>query len=549
MQMTTITKSQRPQHAIGLYNPTQVYELEKHWFKTNDSVGLMRQAAWQLAHRIKNGNFTTHSKPSVLVAAGSGNNGGDAWLVAAYLTALCPSWSITVLEVAAPTTNDSKKAKQAYQDAISNTSYSNQQSHKSVSVDAFLQPIQPIIGAQLTYQFDLIIDGLFGIGLDREPVGDYQTIIDWINDYRAQAHSCQVISIDVPSGLNAATGAVYNGTAIHADITLCLIARKAGLHLGNSKDHVGHIIDVPMLPITPPTMYLHTQLPAMPKRQQVSHKGTYGHVLIIGGNRLDNGHGMAGAAILAASAAFASGVGKVTVACHRDFHPAIISALPNAMTADLHQVDAISELINTVDVVAIGMGLGRDDTSFDLFKRYLDTMTCADKRCVIDADGLYHLATWQNTVTQRDSLAKAMLGQSHRHCYLTPHSAEAARLLDNTYKDIDKDKIRAIGALSDTYGGNWLLKGAQTLVLESDYIDICGLGNAGMATAGMGDCLAGLIASLLAQGIDAPMLTAVLIHAKAGDNLAGQVGEYALSANHMAAAIGEVINQITVKLS
>ena len=546
MQMTATTISQ--QHAVGLYHPTQIRELEKHWFEKNDSFGLMQQAAWQLAHRIKNGcdgNFATDNKLSVLVVAGNGNNGGDAWLVAAYLTALCPSWSITVLEVAEPTTNDSKKAKQAYQNAMLGANDSNQQLYNTVNVDAFLQPIA---GFPVTYQFDVIIDGLFGIGLDRQPIGDFQTIIDWVNDYRKQVSSCHVISIDVPSGINAATGAVYHGTAIRADITLCLIARKMGLHLGDSKDYVGHIIDVPMLPMAHPAMYLHIQLPAIPKRQQVSHKGTYGHVLIIGGNRLGNGHGMAGAAILAASAAFAGGAGKVTVACHRDFHPAIISALPNAMSADVHQVDAIIELIHTVDVVAIGMGLGRDDTSFDLFKRYFDTMTCADKRCVIDADGLYHLATWQNTVTQRDSLnGKVILGQSHRHCYLTPHSAEAARLLGKTYLDIDKDKVSAIAALADKYGGNWLIKGAQTLVLERACSDICGLGNAGMATAGMGDCLAGLIASLLAQGIDAPMLTAVLIHAKAGDNVAGQVGEYALNANQMAAAIGEVMAQIMVK--
>ena len=254
---------------------------------------------------------------------------------------------------------------------------------------------------------------------------------------------------------------------------------------------------------------------------------------------------MAGAAILAASAALSGGAGKVTVACHRDFHPAIVTALPNAMTADLHNIASVIELINAVDVVAIGMGLGRDEATLDLFNQYLTAIKQSEKLCVIDADGLYHLADWAGTSDGLTAPIQPRLGQSNQRFYLTPHSAEAGRLLNQPYADIDRDKISAIRALAHQYGGNWLIKGAQTIVLERDSIDICGLGNAGMATAGMGDCLAGLMASLLAQAITAPMLTAVLIHAKAGDTLAEKMGEYALQANHMASAIGDIIHQIT----
>ncbi|HBI49218.1 MAG TPA: NAD(P)H-hydrate dehydratase, partial [Moraxellaceae bacterium] len=375
-------------------------------------------------------------------------------------------------------------------------------------------------------------------------------IINWVNQYRRQVHACQVISIDVPSGLNAATGEVYDDTAIKADKTLCLIGRKVGLHMGNSKDYVGTVIDVPLLPVEQSGILLHTKLPNLPQRQQVSHKGTYGHVLIIGGNRLQGGHGMAGAAILAASAALSSGAGKVTVACHRDFHSAIITALPNAMTADLHNIASVIELINAVDVVAIGMGLGRDKVTLDLFNRYLMAIKQSEKLCVIDADGLYHLADWAGTSDGLNAPIQPRLGQSNQRFYLTPHSAESGRLLNQHYVDIDRDKISAIRALAHQYGGNWLIKGAQTIVLERDClerdsIDICGLGNAGMATAGMGDCLAGLMAGLLGQAIAAPMLTAALIHAKAGDTLAEKMGEYALQANHMASAIGDIIHQIT----
>ena len=538
------------QNATALYSPKQIYDIEKNWFSKNDSFALMQQAAWQLAHIIKQESSnqkgshlqkssylqkSSHPQKSVLVVAGAGNNGGDAWLVAHYINQLCPNWSVTVVQVAAPTTLDSQTAKHLYQSNCANAA-------KYLTLTAFLQPLHEL---GLSYHYDVVIDGLLGIGLNRKPTGDYQTIINWINQYRKQVHACQVISIDVPSGLNAATGEVYDDTAIKADKTLCLIGRKVGMHIGDSKDYVGTVIDVPLLPVEPSGILLHTKLPNLPQRQQVSHKGTYGHVLIIGGNRLQDGHGMAGAAILAASAALSSGAGKVTVACHGDFHSAIITALPNAMTADLHNIASIIELINAVDVVAIGMGLGRDEATLDLFNQYLTAIKQSQKLCVIDADGLYHLADWAGTSDGLTAPIQPRLGQSNQRFYLTPHSAEAGRLLNQPYADIDRDKISAIRALAHQYGGNWLIKGAQTIVLERDSIDICGLGNAGMATAGMGDCLAGLMASLLAQAIAAPMLTAVLIHAKAGDTLAEKMGEYALQANHMASAIGDIIHQIT----
>ena len=543
------------QNAIALYTPKQIYDIEKNWFSKNDSFALMQQAAWQLAHIIKQESSnqkgsppqksnhlqkSSHPQKSVLVVAGAGNNGGDAWLVAHYVNQLCPNWSVTVVQVAAPTTLDSQTAKHLYQSNCANAA-------KYLTLTAFLQPFYEL---GLSYQYDVVIDGLLGIGLDGKPSDDYQTIINWINQYRKQSDSCQVISIDVPSGLNAATGEVYDDTAIKADKTLCLIGRKVGLHMGDSKDYVGAVIDVPLLPVELSSILLHTKLPNLPQRQQVSHKGTYGHVLIIGGNRLQDGHGMAGAAILAASAALSSGAGKVTVACHRDFHSAIVTALPNAMTADLHNIASVIELINAVDVVAIGMGLGRDKATLELFNQYLTAIKQSEKLCVIDADGLYHLADWAGMSDGLNAPIQPRLGQSNQRFYLTPHSAEAGRLLNQPYTDIDRDKISAIRALAHHYGGNWLIKGAQTIVLEGDSlerdsIDICGLGNAGMATAGMGDCLAGLMASLLAQAIAAPMLTAVLIHAKAGDTLAEKMGEYALQANHMASAIGDIIHQIT----
>lgn len=512
--------------AIPCFTPTQIQQFEKNWFKHNDPFGLMQQAAWQMARFIKR-NFESSEK-SVLIAVGNGNNGGDGWALAAFLTQLCPHWQVTVLEIAPPTTENAKQAKAMFNGT-------------TFDLDSFLTLQQA-----LNFHFDIIIDGIFGIGLNKAPTGDFANAIHWINAYKKRFKHCQIFAIDVPSGLNASTGKVYDKLAVKTDITLCLIARKVGLHLQDSKDYVGNIVDLPLIPVANETndtnIFYHTHVPTLPKRPNVSHKGSYGHVLIIGGNHLSNGNGMAGASLLSASCAFAVGAGKVTVACHANFHQAIITALPNAMTADLHEPTAVCDLINNVDVVAIGMGLGRDKASFNLFKTYLKALIDEQKVAVIDADGLYHLASLPKNWLNR--LKKAKL-------YFTPHSGEASRLLDCDFSEIDSDKLTAIKQLSEQFGGIWLIKGAETIVFENDNLHICGLGNAGMATAGMGDCLSGVVVGLIGQNdilqLDNPLLTATLIHAKAGDNLAQTVGEYGLSAKDMPSDIEQVVKELAQK--
>lgn len=519
-------------HAIPCYTPKQIDSFENKWFSTHDSFGLMQQAAWQMAYWLRSN--VEQIQKSVLVAVGGGNNGGDGWALASFLRQTCPNWQISVLEIAPPTTENAKQAKALCNGTI-------------FTVTDFLN-----LQKDVAFHFDAIIDGVFGIGLNKPPAGDFARIINWMTDYKQRFSQCQIIAIDVPSGLNATDGKVYNKTAVKADITLCLIARKVGLHLQDSKDYVGQVIDLPLIPVLNTTdFFYHTQLPTLSKRPNNTHKGSYGHVLIIGGNHLDAGkhagQGMAGASLLSASCAFAVGVGKVTVACHSQFHSSIISTLPNAMTADLHHVEAVKNLIEQVDVVALGMGMGRDSTSFKLFKTYLSAILNTKKPGVIDADGLYHLASLTQSNAKTDNTLLKKLPSAN--LYFTPHSGEAGRLLARDFNEVDSDKISALDQLAEKYGGTWLIKGANTLVLEQGSVHICGLGNAGMATAGMGDSLSGIVAGLLAQqtvlNFDYPLLTATLMHAKAGDELAKQKGEYALSANDMPHAIELVIKGIS----
>ena len=241
-----------------------------------------------------------------------------------------------------------------------------------------------------------------------------------------------------------------------------------------------------------------------------------------------------------------------------------MTSLPDAMTISLHDADGVKALIKQASVVAIGMGLGRDKKAKTLFIDYIQTAIAEKKPIVIDADGLYHLASLQ---TERHELIEALRTHSidYQVC-LTPHSGEAARLLSVEIGEIETDRLKAIKQCAAVYSGNWVLKGAGSLVLaqegSKEQVYVCGVGNAGMATAGMGDVLSGVIAGLLAQqdlAVTARHVSqAVLIHGFAGDVLVSQkndyydkgqllIGQRGLQAQDMPAAIRYVMQSMMVE--
>lgn len=261
---------------------------------------------------------------------------------------------------------------------------------------------------------------------------------------------------------------------------------------------------------------------------------------------------MGGAAILSASSAMATGAGKITVACHAAFHGALLTSLPDAMTMDLHDTEGVKHLIADADVIAIGMGLGRDKTAAALFDTYLKASMSKEKSLVIDADGLYHLAALHHGDHE---LANTLREYSRSHTVrLTPHSGEAARLLNQSVSEVEADRLGTISQCASLYGGDWVLKGAGSLVCEQDQYYVCATGNAGMASAGMGDVLSGVSAGLLSQQdmTDAArsLRQSVLIHGQAGDVLVNQnvgcttslmTGQRGLQAQDMPAAIRHVM--------
>ena len=566
---------------IALYASEQVYAIEQAWFAQGyDSFGLMQQAAWQMAQRIiplyervkaQTKRYARHHhymarQPSACVWVGQGNNGGDGWLIAHYLQQA--GWQVQVITVGVEMDNradNSQKSQETDNDAI-------KAQRKALSMSCPYQRFEDMQCYQnkneqldMALQADIYIDALFGIGLDRAPKGLYEQAIITFNN-AAQQIDALTIAVDIPSGLVASTGQVFEKLAIQADITLCLIARKFGLHTKDGMDYSGEIIDIPLIPyasIEPVAILLKDAQHLTPRRHN-SYKGSYGHVLVIGGNRIEGSQGMGGAAILTASSAMATGTGKITVACHQAFHGALLTSLPDAMTIDLHDQEGVERLIESASVVTIGIGLGRDEKAKILFIRYVQAVMAHNSTLVIDADGLYHLAALHiekhEVVTQLREYSK-----THKVC-LTPHSGEAAKLLNKEIGEIENDRLSAIQRCADRYGGSWVLKGAGSLILERESIYVCGAGNAGMATAGMGDILSGVVAGLLAQedleNEQSNLRQAVMIHALAGDMLVHQnshdaatykhvskeqllVGQRGLQAQDMPAAIRHIMQKLT----
>ncbi|GAA0318540.1 NAD(P)H-hydrate dehydratase [Psychrobacter aestuarii] len=527
---------------IALYNTEQVYQIEKAWFaQGHDSFALMQQAAWQCVQRIIHAVQQKPQTKRACVWVGHGNNGGDGWLISHYLQKL--GWQVTTVVMSADSLLDMDDMLDA-SDSDAHKAQRIARQHRD-NFHVFQQEARDALAVHLAA--DVYVDALFGIGFDRAPTAQAAHTIGAFNHYAAQ-HQALKVAIDVPSGVVAQTGQVFDGVAIRADITLCLVARKQGLHTKDALDYIGRVTDIPLVPHSDsvPNAWLLSQAYPFAARQNNSHKGSYGHVLIVGGNRIDGSQGMGGAAILAASSAMAAGAGKITVACHDAFHGAVLTSLPDAMTLDVHDTQGVRGLIQSAQVVAIGMGLGRDATAEHLFQAYVQTAMEHQVALIIDADGLYHLATLDK---KAPDFVQALKAYAQRHSVrFTPHSGEAARLLHTEVASIEQNRFAAIRKCAQHYGGDWLLKGAGSLVLEEDVLYVCAVGNAGLASAGMGDVLSGVNAGLMAQqDLDTDQRSlrqAVLLHGMAGDTLTQtdipatwRIGQRGLQAQDMPAVI------------
>ncbi|WP_087088917.1 NAD(P)H-hydrate dehydratase [Acinetobacter pittii] len=482
-----------------VYHSDDIRAWERRWFAAqNSSLGLMQQAAWSIAQQLIE-LFKDRAIKNIAVWCGQGNNAGDGYFIASYLKQAGFN-----IEIFAAQFGESADLHCAAQFA------------REIKV-----PIHSNFEIKRT--FDCHIDALFGIGLNRELNSDWQQVIQKFNEQLGLK-----ISIDIPSGLQANTGQVLP-CAVRADHTFTVLGLKSGLFTGQGKEYAGEIHLVNLIPIDhelKPVAYLACTNIKLPQRMAFGHKGSYGHVLVVGGHEQ-----MGGAVIMAAEAAFHAGAGKVTVVCHRNHHQAILSRAPNIMLRDINGLNenSIKDILSQVDAVCFGMGLGRDEWAKQIYQQWFNLLNQSTHlETVLDADALWFLAK-----------EPEKLGA---HVYATPHPGEAATLLDSSTAQIENDRIAAIYALQQKYAGQWVLKGAGSLILENN-LYICTLGNAGMGTGGMGDVLAGMIASLKAQfHKDIALHEIVTLHAQAGDLLAKN-GMRGLQAYQMNQAITQVVNQ------
>ncbi|WP_434763895.1 NAD(P)H-hydrate dehydratase [Vibrio fortis] len=441
----------------------------------------------------------------ILVVTGTGNNGGDGYVVARL--ALMSGYKVTLWQVGSSQkiSGDAKSAEQLFLSAGGKVQEPNFEVDDSI---------------------DLIVDGILGTGLTGKLRESAESVITTLNK-----SSCPVISIDVPSGLNSDTGRQL-GTTVKANATVTFIALKRGLVTAQARSHVGELlfaglsIDRAFADHNAPNALLTSSrwLDRLKVRAQDSHKGSHGRLLVVGG-----GDGMSGAAYLAAAASLRSGTGLLASIVHQSSCFPMRSLLPEAMVSDVEQ---LSERLEWCTSICVGVGLSRLDWGKNAYEAVMSR--AYDMPKVIDADGLYWLA-------QDDLDARPI-----ENTVITPHPGEAAMLLNCSVKDVEADRYLSIKKLCQKYRCVTVLKGAGTLISDGHKTVVCHAGNAGMATGGMGDVLAGVISSLLAQGyqpIDAAILGSV-IHSMAADHNANTYGQVGMMASDVLGSIRHIINRL-----
>jgi hydroxyethylthiazole kinase-like uncharacterized protein yjeF len=373
-------------------------------------------------------------------------------------------------------------------------------------------------GAIPQRSWGLVVDGLFGIGLARELSGDYAALADYANRQR-----CPVLALDIPSGLHSDTGRVL-GSAVRATHTITFIALKPGLLTLDGPDHCGEIhvasLDLDVKELSSPNAWVAE--PALfggllKPRPRNFHKGMAGSVGILGGAA-----GMAGAALLAGRAALKLGAGKVYLGLLQE-GIALDPANPELMLR--HPDDALGQ---DLDALVVGPGLGDSERAETL----LGAALASDLPCVLDADAL-------NLVSENEDLRHACTRRS-ADTLLTPHPAEAGRLLALSTADVQADRVKAARVLAQNLNAHVVLKGAGSILVARDgHWFVNASGNPGLASAGTGDVLAGILGALLAQRYsgESSLVLGTHLHGCAADDLvADGVGPVGLTAGELADA-------------
>lgn len=489
-------------HTTPVYLTEQIRRIEASALAQRDPPPLMERAglaAADLAQQL------ALSGKRVAVLAGPGNNGGDAFVVARHLRKAWFNVDVLFAGDAAKLSKDAAAALEAWR----------------AEGGAFVSQTAQLRGC------GLIVDGLFGIGLTRELSGRYAELVAWIN-----AASCPVLALDIPSGLDSDSGRVL-GCAVRATHTITFIGLKAGLLTLEGPEHCGALALASLgldagahVEASGYAIGREVLTSAFPRRRLNTHKGDYGSVGIIGGAT-----GMVGAALLAGRAALKLGAGRTYIGLAAPDAPLLDPGQPELMLRRAGDVIGLDHLT----ALAVGPGLG---TSAEA-ERLLGAALASAHPLVLDADALNLLALH---ATLRDALSGRQAPT-----VLTPHPAEAARLLGVGTSDVQRDRIAAALKLAATHRCDVVLKGAGSVCASRDgRWSINSSGNPGMASAGMGDVLTGMLAALLARGVEARLAldAGVYLHGAAADvKLAEGCGPIGLTAGEVIDAARALVNR------
>ena len=494
---TLSTSSLRP-----LYKATQVRELDQRTIAGGiESFALMQRAASSAWHSFRS---RWPQARSVTVLCGGGNNGGDGHVLAAL--AMQSGLKVQRLSLKPRDALSGDVARAAELATAAGVGFEEWHPHTTLAGE-------------------VIVDALLGTGLSGEVEGSIKQAIKAMN-----TASQPVLALDIPSGISADTGAML-GTAVEATCTVTFIGDKIGLHTGDAPAYTGDIDFRPLgvkaqafFDIPPTAWRLDDALlgEAFTPRSRTSHKGSLGHVLVMGG-----APGFGGAALLASQAAARLGAGKVTLATAHEHITASLVRCPEVMVRAVRGGADAADLPASADVVVIGPGLGQESWG----QAMLQSALKASSPLVVDADALNLLASrWPDL--RRDNWI------------LTPHPGEAARLLGCSVSDVQADRPEAARALQRARGGIVILKGAGSLIAGPSGLVVCPYGNPGMASGGMGDILSGILGALVGQfnSLEQSAWLGVMTHALAGDEAAKAAGERGLLASDLASYARVLIN-------
>lgn len=488
---------------------------------------LLMESAGRGAVEIIEREVSSLQSKSMLIFCGRGNNGGDGFVVARY--ALNREANVTVVLLAHP--------KELKGDARINFEILRRSGHPGLRI------AQSFSTMLRTARYDVIVDAMFGVSFHGALRGKFASAAQWINAQRKSL----IAAIDIPSGCNATTGEVQS-IAVKADVTVTMGAPKVGMFLGKGNEYCGKIrivnIEIPPISVKEKNsiFLIDAQDVAeqLPRRLRTANKNSVGKIFVLAGST-----GLTGAALLSSQSALKSGSGLVVLGIPEKVFSIVarrtLEVMPQPLASTVQGTlapEALPQIYKRMawaDVVVLGPGLSLNSETQRVIH---DVVLNSSKPLVIDADGLNALI----------GNLPLLLKRKTKSVILTPHIGEFSRLIHLPLEEIEADKLRIASGFAKKFNVILILKGAPTITAVPDgRIFINSTGNPGMATAGSGDVLSGIVAALLGQRMEPAMaaFSAVFVHGMAGDVAASEEGEMGMTASDIMRRVPHVLQQLT----